>query len=66
VEEEEPEEGEIPASPADSEPAAPKTKEQEHAEKKAKKLAEQRAAQEELKARHRMLGNIQFIGHLYR
>lgn len=34
--------------------------------RRAQRLAERRAAEEELKARRRMLGNIQFIGHLYR
>jgi translation initiation factor 4G len=36
------------------------------AEKRAKRLAEAAAAVEELKARRRALGNIQYIGQLYR
>ncbi len=36
------------------------------AEKRAKRLAEAAAAAEELKARRRALGNIQYIGQLYR
>lgn len=44
-----------PAKPADAKAAA-----------LAARRAERAAAEEELKARRRMLGNIQFIGHLYR
>ena len=52
------EEGEIPPPP----PKAPTPKELE----RARRLAEAREAQAELNARRRALGNIQFIGQLYR
>lgn len=50
------EEGEVAASPS-----APSVD-----DAKAKAQAEAAEAERELKARRRMLGNIQFIGHLYK
>lgn len=52
------EEGELPTTASPS-------KEESEEEKAARKADAVRAA-DELKARRRMLGNIQFIGHLYR
>ncbi len=59
------EEGEVaPAAPAAADAPAPAASATDEA--KAKAAADAAEAERELKARRRMLGNIQFIGHLYK